>query len=1037
MRTVLRYKWVVLIAWVAMVILSIVTMPDLGQMTRESEPKIHAKYSSQMANNLKKEMSNSSKNSKDVDILVVFHSDKPLTKNELSEIEKGVDNLESNKKLGVSNVITHFNEKELKDQFVSKDKSTVMTLFTVNRSGKQLSDVREDVRGALKSVSVDHYLTGNKLIQDDFGQTTLKGVKKTETITVAFIIVVLIAVFRSPVAPVISLLSVGISYITSLAVVAHMVQWWDFPFANFTQIFLILVLFGIGTDYNILLFARFKEELSQRKSISESIVVTYQTAGKTVFYSAIAVFIGFSCLAFAKFSVYQAGVAVAVGVLFLIASLLTVVPFFMSVLGMKMFWPVKKVKGKVNSRIWPALSSFSYRRPLLGLLIVALITVPILFFHQGKLSYNSLDEVDNSYESLKGFNIVAKEFTPGQTMPVEVVLKSDKKLDSSEALAFIDEVTNSLRRVPEVDTVYGPTQPKGNPIEAAYVNKQTKKTNEGIGKAEKGTEQINSGLKKILAKMNAGSKDMSQVDQLYKGTKAAQQGVQEVGKASKQIQAGLDKGASGAEELNTGLTKMRSGVEILVANTSKLNSGYNSLYAGYKKLGDGANRLQSLMDQIKPLAAGVKVQVYGLNPQGPGEQAKVAALKEKVNPLDAQVKILDNGLQELNVGFTGINSRFAEANAGLNKITTEQKKLLAGLTQMEQGSRALAAGLKKGSAGEAQVVDALGQIDTGLGRVANGQGQLNDGLYSMDNDLKKLQGGLSKSSKGLGEIDKGLNKAQGYLGEVAGTKASHTFFLPKAQRTGKDFQKSLDAYMSGDRHILKWNIVLEGDPYSEKAMKTAGDIDQTISDKLKKTKYSDSKYGVGGLSSQNRDLNKLSTEDFTRTATYMMLGIALVLLWMLRSFWNTVYIIASLVISYFSALAFTEVIFREGFGYPGLTWSTPFFSMIMIVSLGVDYSIFLMMRYLEYRDWTPGKAVVEASRKIGGVVFSAAIILSGTFAALYPSGILTLMQVATVVILGLFIMAFLMLPLFLPGMMAVTRRLNADPDGPQGEKGSL
>ena len=71
-----------------------------------------------------------------------------------------------------------------------------------------------------------------------------------------------------------------------------------------------------------------------------------------------------------------------------------------------------------------------------------------------------------------------------------------------------------------------------------------------------------------------------------------------------------------------------------------------------------------------------------------------------------------------------------------------------------------------------------------------------------------------------------------------------------------------------------------------------------------------------------------------------------------------------------------------------LSWNVPFFSFIMIVALGVDYSIFLMMRYREQEN--SQSAIVEAAKHIGGVVISAAIILGGTFAALMPSGVVTI-----------------------------------------------
>lgn len=156
-----------------------------------------------------------------------------------------------------------------------------------------------------------------------------------------FILAVLILVFRSPVVPLISLITVGVSYIVSLGIVAQLVDKFNFPFSNFTQVFLIVILFGIGTDYNILLYTRFKEELGKGLLVLKAITETYKTAGRTVVYSGIAVFIGFMALYLAEFKLYQATSAVAIGVAVLLFVLITLNPFFMALFGIKMFWPAK------------------------------------------------------------------------------------------------------------------------------------------------------------------------------------------------------------------------------------------------------------------------------------------------------------------------------------------------------------------------------------------------------------------------------------------------------------------------------------------------------------------------------------------------------------------------------------------------------------------------------------------------------------------------------------------------------------------------
>lgn len=96
----------------------------------------------------------------------------------------------------------------------------------------------------------------------------------------------------------------------------------------------------------------------------------------------------------------------------------------------------------------------------------------------------------------------------------------------------------------------------------------------------------------------------------------------------------------------------------------------------------------------------------------------------------------------------------------------------------------------------------------------------------------------------------------------------------------------------------------------------------------------------------------------------MLAGIALVLIWITRSFWQPVFIIASLLLAYGASMGLTHVL-----GTDQLGWNVPFFSFIMIIGLGVDYSIFMMMRYREDGGHAVN-AIVDAARYIGGVVIS-------------------------------------------------------------------
>jgi RND superfamily putative drug exporter len=111
-------------------------------------------------------------------------------------------------------------------------------------------------------------------------------------------------------------------------------------------------------------------------------------------------------------------------------------------------------------------------------------------------------------------------------------------------------------------------------------------------------------------------------------------------------------------------------------------------------------------------------------------------------------------------------------------------------------------------------------------------------------------------------------------------------------------------------------------------------------------------------------------------------------------------------------------------GYDGINWTMPFFGFVLLMALGVDYSIFLMDRFNEYKGTSVNEAILLAMRNMGPVIFSAVIILGGTFAALYPSGVLSLMQIATIVLSGLLLYVFVFLPFFVPVMVKLFGKAN-------------
>lgn len=1024
MNKIIKSRWVLFVVWIVMAVILKMLLPDLGQLALEKgQAGIPSGYSSQVAKQMVKEMNNKDEDSAESTIMIVFTSKKPLTNVQMKNIKAGVNKLEDHEdKLKITNLTTHFDNEDLEDQLVSKDKTTVLAAVTVDKSDESINDIRDGLKEELSSVSVEHYLTGSDLINSDYSKTMQDGTKKTEVFTYVTILIILLLVFRSPVTPVISLLTIGITFICSLGVVAQLVDKFNFPYSNMTQTFLILVLFGIGTDYNILLLMRFREEL-KHNSINNAIITTYKTAGKTLLFSSLTVLIGFIALAFAKFSIYRSASAVAIAVCMLLLELTTFLPFFMKVLGHKLFWPSNVKKGHGRNGIWEKITSFSVKHSAISLVVILAIMVPLMLLCRSNLSYNTMEEVNPSFESIKGFNISADKFGKGKTFPVNVVIKNDKAMDNNTSLSDIDEIANSLKKVSGVKSVYSATRPKGEIIDDLYIDDQTKKVSDGIDSADDGVVKIKDGLDGAKNKL-PNDIDTSGIDKLISGTDSINENLLKVDEAMKMVDDGIKSGAKGASDLSDSLEQLKSSTDKLNSSTKKLLGSYDTLKNSFAALGDKYNTVNTQIGLIKESLVNINNYAAALaktHPEVKNDQYYIALTKTAA-ALSDQVEKLNEGMDEINKNYAKALDAFGKANGGLGQISDGQVKIASGIDKLQSGSDKLSEGLSRGSDGQAQIISNMPKISDGLSQINDGQSQVKSGMENVGGSLDDLKQGLSNSTDGLDQVSDGLKDANDYLDKLSSDKSSKEFYIPKDKLEGDDFQKSLDTYMSDSRKITKLTVYLDTDPYSENAIQVVNDIESTTKAKIKGTSLEKAEIGLEGASSQNRDLSLVSSSDLSRSKIIMLIGIGIVLILVTRSLLIPLYVIASLMISYYSSMALTQFIFKDILGRGDLSWSVPFFIFIMLIALGVDYSIFLISRFNEYKDMDPKKAIVEASANIGGVITTAAIILSATFAAMYPSNIPTLIELGTSVIIGLFMLAFIFMPIFIPAMISLSEK---------------
>ena len=605
------------------------------------------------------------------------------------------------------------------------------------------------------------------------------------------------------------------------------------------------------------------------------------------------------------------------------------------------------------------------------------------------------------------------------------MIQSKEALDNAKSLQALDEIAEQISGIDGVSEVLTATRPTGEKIDDLYITEQTKELNSGLGNANEGVGKINNGLSSAEQQFKQTDTSSAQnIQALINGTNEVKKGVSSLGKAVNQLSNGVDAGASGAQELENGLASVKKNMDTLSSSMPQLLNGYTEIEKG----------LSSFSTYFSSVGQAIESAKKGYEQIDGSMNALVKSKPELVNDVNVQTTLgiasagkqqlgqLSEKLQALTPQYDGAMRSFREANASLAKVNSGFSQLQVGVNQLYKGSSSLKEGLQTAADGSNQIASQTPALESGLTTINEGQKQLLTGLTDLADKMETLQSGLSESTKGLKEVSAGLNNAQDYLTGLSKSKASEKFYIPQDVLESDEFQKSLNMYMSDNRKIAQMGIILDVNPYSKEAMTIVERVEQEVEAIIKSGELSDAKIAIGGKTSQNVDLEEIASGDFTRTAAIMLIGIGIILIIITRSILKPIFIIASLVLTYFTALGMSEWLSGELLHVSELGWNVPFFSFIMIVALGVDYSIFLMMRYREL-DGNSTKAIVDAARHIGGVVISAAIILGGTFAALIPSGVITLIEVATTVIIALFLLSFIMLPILIPALLGAVDRI--------------
>jgi RND superfamily putative drug exporter len=373
-------------------------------------------------------------------------------------------------------------------------------IATVEAVGKLLEDVQRYSAarlGLAKDPDFSLQMTGSAAIGGETLIAARDAIRYTESITVIMILVILVLVYRAPLLVAVPMLSITIAVVVSTSLVAtltdwsirEVVPWLDLRVFTTSRIFIVVILFGAGTDYCLFLIARLREEaakaewhLACRRALSGVTSALLGSALTTVF--------GLAMLWFASFGKYHyTGPIIAICLLIGLFVCLSFTPALLSALGPKVFWPSSveedrqtprllgrnsnehtpastvRRRHRQSSGIWGWIALKLTRMPMATLGCgVVLLLVPAVYgwFNESSVTYDLSSQLDTKADSRQGFETLAKHFKIGEINPVTVLLVQPEGEPRETLRKKIQQLSNALYEQPGIVAVRTANDPLGD-----------------------------------------------------------------------------------------------------------------------------------------------------------------------------------------------------------------------------------------------------------------------------------------------------------------------------------------------------------------------------------------------------------------------------------------------------------------------------------------------------------------------------------------------------------------------------------------------
>jgi RND superfamily putative drug exporter len=404
---------------------------------------------------------------------------------------------------------------EVAERLVSRDGTMQLVAFPIADSFVSPATHRavawlQDQAAALarrRPPGLDPRWTGDAVIGGDYMHNVEQSLNRAAVATVGLLLIILLLVYRSVLVALVPLATIGISLVVARGVLGWLATaGWEV--SPLVELFLVVLLFGSGTDFCLFLAWRFGEHWNAADPAA-AMEETLLGTRRALLTSAGTVIAGLSLMAATRFKLFSStGPSVALGLAITLVAALTLTPALLLLLARHRPRAFAGLSHAHASNVfWDQLAHEALKRPLLTWLATLAVMVPPAILGLGtNYIQDTLTEMPPGTASVQTLRAVAARFGQGFLAPLTIVLEShdrDGDLKQSEGLALIDDASRFLGQSRRLHEVRSATQPVGSTalLDPARISARLSAVDRGFDKMADGASQLHDGLIKGVAKI--------------------------------------------------------------------------------------------------------------------------------------------------------------------------------------------------------------------------------------------------------------------------------------------------------------------------------------------------------------------------------------------------------------------------------------------------------------------------------------------------------------------------------------------------------